>query len=345
MNSEELKVAKVKQKRKEINNLLIKDVLKSFFKEEYREKQKENSSRAEQCYILNEKESEILAGKIKSLSVEFRQILMFYYGFRHSVDEIEEIMEYKDVGEKLSFIDNILAKSLQLKGKRIAASSMSLVCEKLLYEEVREAEEDVKYTQLRSTNFFVWVKRMFLPLTLFLLFPKARNREYRRKIIQNCGYVACAVLLFLICTPDIVKSRIWEWTLQTFETHTTILLQSDEDPNNIKLSDVRIKYVPSGMKLDKVLCDDRSMTYHYTSENHKEKLFIDFFNIKKLSKFSFDTENAELEKIELNGRQAYYWKKGKCHYLMWQEDGIRVCINYTLGKEEMLKIAENIKKR
>lgn len=88
--------------------------------------------------------------------------------------------------------------------------------------------------------------------------------------------------------------------------------------------------------------DIKSMTFNI---NEKEELYATFeYYLIGKANTSINSENCEVGKTNINGKEAIYsFKKDECVILMWTDSGYEFCIIINKGTvKEAVKIAESV---
>ena len=58
---------------------------------------------------------------------------------------------------------------------------------------------------------------------------------------------------------------------------------------------------------------------------------------------NIDTENAEVESTSVNGLDAFFSTNNRVNILVWSDNSLKFSIDGTVSKDEIMKIAENLK--
>lgn len=150
--------------------------------------------------------------------------------------------------------------------------------------------------------------------------------------------VAVSVLLFSVPT---VRAGFLQLINRVFSEYT--LIETDGKSDEVVIYNFSLKYVPKGF-----VAEDNSganrRTISFVSETGGES-----FNIRCYSKDSFtfhhDNEQAIIEDVEINGLAGYYcFSEGdSVGFLSWSDEIHSFVMTGSISKQEMIKIAENMK--
>lgn len=106
---------------------------------------------------------------------------------------------------------------------------------------------------------------------------------------------------------------------------------------------LELKYIPDGYELNDFLTDD-TMQYIYYTNKTKDKINLLWYYENCESRI--DNNNHDCYTTKVNGKIAYFWKGKNMqldNILIWENESGYFELSSTLKKDEMIKIAENIK--
>ncbi|MCM1579101.1 MAG: DUF4367 domain-containing protein, partial [Ruminococcus sp.] len=110
---------------------------------------------------------------------------------------------------------------------------------------------------------------------------------------------------------------------------------------------IRLGYVPEGFYLVRgdYLGGSVHLTYSDKNDENEEKIIFDY-GIADGSSISLDNEHNIYSVFTLNGIEYHYYESTDENFydvLMWYKDGYVFSIFAQTSKEELVKIAENLK--
>lgn len=179
---------------------------------------------------------------------------------------------------------------------------------------------------------------------------KKHNRHRSLAVIYT-QRVAIAFLVFvslsfaLLSTSSKVQAAIKDTIVEWYEKYILFNFKSsDETNNNIRLPDsYNIGYVPNTFKQTESTerVDFRQYVY---ADNKENCLFIEISCID-VSDIMVDIEYNGYDEIQLGSKKAYllYNDENQSGTLVWADGNNRIMVDGMVSKEELIKIAENIK--
>lgn len=119
--------------------------------------------------------------------------------------------------------------------------------------------------------------------------------------------------------------------------------QPQADAEAKTVDDFVIGYIPEGFELTSETEDDYKHEYIYMADNG-DYLMVGAYDSES-SEHSLDTENSEYEVISVNGYDAYvtYNSDERTGSVIMGNSSYNICITGICAKEELIKVAENIK--
>lgn len=169
------------------------------------------------------------------------------------------------------------------------------------------------------------------------LFSKMRNNKYH-KFTKNTIriLIAAAIILSMAATAFAVpQSR--EYIIRNLFDHSSYTISNTN--NSLKISDLKVGYIPDGFVLTNSLKDENIHMYEY--KNNDKFIVINKSNIG--NKINFDTEKYNYEKLLINNIEYnIYQTKSNTYGIVWNNGLYTFDIDSNISKDEMLKIAEAI---
>lgn len=277
-----------------------------------------------------------LSDLIKALSFKDLTILMDKYIYKTGPEALEEIYSIEDAEDEFIYIRYILSRALDLEGeKQISDEDLETAARLVLGDQVEEIEESENKEPSRT------LKKQIKDLGI-------DTGRQARKIIKK----AAAIILILssiagmfLATNAEARDKIYSWIIEDHGTYSIFKAKKPAIEEEIlDIDDLEIKYIPDGFELLEIQRGNINKIYQYANKS-EEFVFINFSNIsKKINGTNFDTEDAVLEEIMINGNNGYIWNHN-INYLLWQQNGIECFISGNISREEIIKIGENISKK
>ena len=140
------------------------------------------------------------------------------------------------------------------------------------------------------------------------------------------------------------REKMLGWIIQVYPKFSIFTQQNiDGDNTLVKLTSLKINYIPKGFELVDIHEGRKMLIYNYLSEKNQE-LTIKFFDPSGEGKSYYDTEETEIEEKMFKDSRAYMWETDVMTYFVWHQDGIECHISGNLNKEEIIRVTENILK-
>lgn len=199
-------------------------------------------------------------------------------------------------------------------------------------EKLEEPDEEIVFSKEHQNK----MKRIF---------RKERQKEFLKVFSKHAQRAACILLVLIIGSGIAIYSveawriKILNFVLEIGQPNTDFNF-SDNGGSSYSDDDITLEYVPMGFE----------MTNSYST---RQKVFLTFTNGEKYfhivitdidTNSSIDTENGTMDKTEVNGFEAIYTTNHNINAIIWHNNELVFRISGNILKEEILKIAENIKK-
>lgn len=280
-----------------------------------------------------------LARKIALLPSEYRNILFFHYCFSSNSNETDRVLEIENAISKLPYVQKMLSGLMGLEDLWIDEGSMQKASQIVLtemtkdYENVEVPRRPDYSKEFRRKLKAVKIKRN--PKSMLMLITK-RVAVF----IMVCILSISAALMVSVEA----REKMLGWIIQVYPEFSIFTQQNINDDNDlVKLTDLRINYIPEGFELMDIHQGRKMLIYDYLSADNKV-LTIKFSDPSGEGKSYYDTEGAEIDEIMFKDSGAYMWETDVMAYLIWHQDGIECHISGNLNKEEIIRVADNISK-
>lgn len=104
---------------------------------------------------------------------------------------------------------------------------------------------------------------------------------------------------------------------------------------------VVLNYIPEEFVLTEKNSNKTRTTLIFETENNYFAFAMRNFEATN----TFDTQNAEIENLWINGKEAFFSSKENVNILIWSDDDKTFKLTGDISQEEMMKIAENTQKK
>lgn len=176
-------------------------------------------------------------------------------------------------------------------------------------------------------------------------FKRERRKELTRKLNKYFKVAACAVAaVFVVSSISIFSVDAWRVKFLNFvfdsEKANTDFNFTDGSGTSYSDDEITLGYIPEGYSLVEKTAIGDIVTLYFSNDIES---FTFVLNTTE-GDLSTDTEGGYIDKVTVNGREAIYSSNKNTNILMWHDNNYMYSINGSISKEEMIKIAENVKK-
>jgi hypothetical protein len=170
------------------------------------------------------------------------------------------------------------------------------------------------------------------------LLDKMRGDRYHKFTRKTARIILIAAIIMAIATVTLAATVGREFIVQKFSNFSRY---SVVDSSNIKsVEDIEIGYIPEGFELTN---KETSKNKYYLNYFNEDK-WISIYKSKIDSRIDFDTEYKNKERIRINGFEGVYFEDNdSINGLMWNNGHYIYQLDSNISKEELIKIAENVK--
>ena len=163
----------------------------------------------------------------------------------------------------------------------------------------------------------------------------ARNTALTLAVVLSLSF--CALL-----TQQEVSAAVENVIRKTFSDHDLLTFRGEEQAEFDDSE--RLGYVPEGYELMQINYGGGCVTMQYLGVG--SDLFVFTYSSADGSFFAMDNERHDYVEETINGQLYYFYlaaEEGEDNSAIWYKDNCSYCISGQLSKEEIVKIAENIK--
>lgn len=278
-----------------------------------------------------------LAKKIKYMPLEHQHILLLWYCFDLDSSEIEELLGITQVEEMLKYMNKLLSRRMGLKDSWIEGESMEEACRQYFIQMMREFH-DMKAVGIPkySREFREKLKGIRIRKSPATVSSVISKRVAAALLISALGFST------LLAVNGEAREKFLGWVIEVFPEFSIFERKGSGEPVDFnELEKFHPSYIPSGYWLEDTFKGFSIKLYQYTDENG-EKITIQLAVSLEGTRNYLNTEGAKTEKIIIRGVEGYIIQNGNLTQLLWCEGGMDFLIAANLGREEVVKIAENI---
>lgn len=290
---------------------------------------------------LNDNQVKSLALVITDLPYSYQVLLKAKFIYKMTPSEVEKVFTIEDPKSLLIFVADILSRKLDLQDQVISDKSLEAAC--ILVEK----------SDLIDANKLVNNELDFKPTKTFKKTLKRAGLDPRRlyeKILKRVAsfiLIVLSSLLIFLSFNVAAREKFFDWIIKDFGLYSTFTpkIIDPDFPDAAKLKDLKIMYVPDGFELKEEKSSRLTKNFWYINSDNDDLFFsITFHKLVDENSISmYDTEDAVLEEVFINGNKGYYWAHGT-NMVLWQQNNIECFISGSISREEIIKIAESISK-
>jgi len=208
----------------------------------------------------------------------------------------------------------------------------AMLADREIGEKLDEPDEEIVFSKEHEDK----MKRLF----------RKEWRKQSAKIFSKYAQRAACVLLVVIIGSGVAIYSVEAWRIKFLNfvleigQPNTDFNFSDNGGSSYSDDDITLEYVPMGFEMTDSYSTRQKVFLTFTSGEKYFQIVISDIN----SNSSIDTENGTIEKADVNGYEAVYTTNKNINALIWHNNELVFRIAGNIPKEEILKIAENIKK-
>ena len=175
---------------------------------------------------------------------------------------------------------------------------------------------------------------------------KDRIKKYTRIAVRTIVSMAAAFgLIFgVLLTQPEVSAAVQNVIRTVFDRYDKYDYVGDELTVDNFNNNIRLGYVPDGYYLSSGYYSHAAVLLTYVNENKNEIMFD--YGIANGASGIYDNEHNSYSEFTINGIDYYYYESNDNDFydiLVWYKDGYSFSVFAHLSKEELVKIAENVK--
>lgn len=177
-------------------------------------------------------------------------------------------------------------------------------------------------------------------------FAKRKARTVGRLTLKAVKYAVMAAgiagLMFTaaLAASETVRINTLNMMIEVFDTDTTLRFVGETSD---VVPQISIGWLPDGYVLEKY--EQRPLSIYYEYKNSEDGYIYVDCTLAKSATISVDTENAEVEYIEINGYRAMLIRKGEVLQLLWPAKGNTIVVGIItegVNEEDFLHIANEL---
>lgn len=213
--------------------------------------------------------------------------------------------------------------------------------EKLIRENQELNEDDASVSSQKQSEFKSRLDQALRERKRF------RGRLSRMRPYQKIAVVVLiigAAVSISLFSADALRVRVFNLFMDVKPEYTEFRLEEDkgsEKVRNVDWKDAYVPtYIPEGYYVESAENYDSIKSIIYANK-HGE--IIDYGQYSESASVNYDTEDASMEDITVNGEAGTLIVKGDRYSIIWQHDHSIFVVMTHISQKETLKVAESIK--
>lgn len=175
---------------------------------------------------------------------------------------------------------------------------------------------------------------------------KDRIKKAKRIIVRTAVSIAAAfgIIFGVFLTQPEVSAAVQNVIRTVFDRYDKYDYIGDELTVENFDNNIRLGYVPDGFYLSSGFYSHISVSLTYKNENKNEIMFD--YGIADSASSAYDNEHNSYSDFTINGIEYHYYESNDSDFydtLIWYKDGYVFSLFAHLSREELVKIAENVK--
>lgn len=158
----------------------------------------------------------------------------------------------------------------------------------------------------------------------------------RAAVIFFIFFIGSSILLFSV---EAFRVKTINFIMETTKEYTEIKTESSGEDAALKgmyLPD----YIPDGFEISKTELLSASKIIRYTNDKNQLIVFVQYKN--ENSSLRIDTEEAEVEKISINGFEGLLVEKEQLITILWHNEKSSFYLKSNIDKNLLIKMGESI---
>ncbi|HBL82418.1 MAG TPA: hypothetical protein DD391_07465 [Clostridiales bacterium] len=178
------------------------------------------------------------------------------------------------------------------------------------------------------------------------LFQKERRSVFKKKVAKYSKRAALflvgAVLIsgITIMSVEAWRVRVLNYFLNIAQERTEMKWTDENKGDSYATDEVALDYIPQGFQLERSVPKREGLSLTFRKD--ELNFHVNIYPLR--GTLGFDTEDAEIKKVTINGAEGTLSIKKDLIILVWNDAESAYLISGNISEEEIIKIAENLKK-
>ncbi len=169
------------------------------------------------------------------------------------------------------------------------------------------------------------------------------SKQRKFKIFRKYAAAVLVIFIlingFLIVTVEAYRAKIYKIITTIYNTHTSIITETDDSPINENPEFSEPSYIPDGFEVINQSSSDISRIIDYANG---DRIIVFKQSIIANSELGIDTEDTKMEELEIDKYNIKYVFNKGMYNAYWFDNEYRYLITGEISFEELVKIIESI---
>ena len=176
-----------------------------------------------------------------------------------------------------------------------------------------------------------------------------RARTYLKRVAV-CAAVFMLLCAILVMSVSALRAPVLNFITKPANRSTQIQLNRSDNTDEVSVEAVYeeeglyIGYIPEGFSLEQRTIAPASKSAFLQFKNGSEYFNIDTSIYQENTDITIDTENAKVERMRINDKPALYSEKETIKILFMYDENYTYTIAGNIDKDNLVQIAQNLKK-
>ena len=170
------------------------------------------------------------------------------------------------------------------------------------------------------------------------MIKRMRRKKYLKRIVVGvAAFITVAGIT--VFGVEALRIQVMNFFIELTDSYTKIDFTNEKADNPAESGNIKLDYLPEGFSLCKSEIEDDKVFLQF----EKEAKYFNILRRGSNSAMNIDSENAEIERIDINGKEAYYSTNENINILVFHDNTYSYEISGNIEREEIISIAQNIK--
>jgi hypothetical protein len=278
-----------------------------------------------------------LAQRVLAFPDDDISILLLHYALGFDCNDISEFLKQDNIKGKLRYADQLFSTGMGLSESEVISKvDMRSACEIALEEYTKS---DVGLASPHYSRSFMKAMRRIKAIR--------RYRGVWVNVMQKAAIILLAVGISFGITVSVnaeFREKVYRWLIETFPQFSYFGIMTDTPDRETSFEELllyRPTYIPDGYS--EIPTENYSPIVSFIYDNSNGDMLTIIGRLSDDEAMALNTEGAEVEISLFHGEDAFYWVKDGLSYYVFILDGYKFSIVGQCERNDIVRIAENVK--